>query len=764
MLCGWQQNLSMERMQMDQALKWHEKINIAQRLGIIGALTALGVIVVGMIHTKTVDDLEEIDLKATQASALMEDVDSLTEQFKWLDVLTLRMVSSGKLLTDEYAVVDKHNHESLQRLVDKLPDEGMRGAARDMQQAYEEFSRLVGNYETNVEAIGVNEESGLRGSLRQAVHAIESDLKQLGDAEMMVSMLMMRRHEKDFLLRGDEKYLQQHEREADHLRTLIDAANIRPATREQMRGLLRDYQAGLKALAEKKMANIKVRRDFGSVFDNKMIPAQTNVDQKLSTYINQLRDEAASIHHEQGKVFWGFALCTLAGIMLLLWRIGVSIMTPLRQISDSLDALDDGDTGRQLNIRMAGVVGSMVKSYDKLRLTVDEAYQLKTVVEVSQQSFMLADAKSLHVTYMNPAAMTLFRSIEKGLPCRADEIVGKPIDIFHKRPSHQRSMLASASNLPHHAAFKVEGRDIEFDAYAIRNGKGDWVSVLVAWNDVTARAQLAADFEQRVGSAVEEIMAYGSQMQEASEQLSAMAEESSAQAETVSASSQDASHNVLTVASAAEELSASIAEITRQVREAVEISHEAVSEAKNTNATVGNLSAASEHIGEVVRVITDIAEQTNLLALNASIEAARAGDAGRGFAVVAGEVKELANQTARATEQISEQITAIQHQSGGAADAIAHIGKIIARMNEINQSIAAATEEQNEATREIARSVQFASDATHRASDEISGVTEAALETGRAAENVLEVAGGLMGKGRELSQRVNDFLDALRRR
>lgn len=749
---------------MDQTLKWHEKINIAQRLGIIGALTALGVIVVGLIHSKTVSDLEAIDLKATSAETLMEDIDHLSEHLNWLDVLTLRMVSSGSLLSDEYASVDKNSRETMQRLIESLPAPAMRGAAQDLQQAYQEFSGLVVTYAANNEAIGVNEESGLRGSLRQAVHAIETDLKQLGDADMMISMLMLRRHEKDFLLRGDEKNLQQHEREADHLRSLIDGANVRPATREEVRGLLRDYQAGVKALAEKKMANIKVRKEFAAVFDQKLIPAKMQVDQKLNDYIHQLRGEAESIQASQGMVFWGFTFATLVGIMLLLWRIGVSIMTPLRQISDSMNALDDGDTSRQLEIRMTGIVASMVKSYNKLRVTVDEAYQLKTVVEVSPQSFMLADAKTLHVSYMNPAAVNLFRAIEKGFPCRADEVIGKCIDIFHKRPSHQRSMLASASNLPHHAAFKVEGRDIEFDAYAIRNGKGDWVSVLVAWNDVTARAQLASDFEQRVGSAVEEIMAYGNQMQEASEQLSAMAEQSSAQAETVSASSQDASHNVLTVASAAEELSASIAEITRQVREAVEISHEAVSEAKNTNTTVGNLSAASEHIGEVVRVITDIAEQTNLLALNASIEAARAGDAGRGFAVVAGEVKELANQTARATEQISEQITAIQHQSGGAADAIAHIGKIIARMNEINQSIAAATEEQNEATREIARSVQFASDATHRASDEISGVTEAALETGRAAENVLEVAGGLMGKGRELSQRVSDFLDALRRR
>jgi len=195
----------------------------------------------------------------------------------------------------------------------------------------------------------------------------------------------------------------------------------------------------------------------------------------------------------------------------------------------------------------------------------------------------------------------------------------------------------------------------------------------------------------------------------------------------------------------------------------VDISHQAVDEANKTNETVGSLSSASEQIGEVIRVITDIAEQTNLLALNASIEAARAGDAGRGFAVVAGEVKELANQTARATEQISEQISHIQVKSTDAASAIGNISEIIERMNGINQAIAAATEEQNEATREISRSVQYASDATHRASEEIGGISESAEETGRAAAGVLSVAEQLSEKGGELSKRVTDFLGELRR-
>ncbi len=747
---------------MAQALKWHEKITIAHRLIIIGGLTVCAVILAGIIHTKTINDLEDVDMQSVSVGKLMERVDGLAEQIKWQDALTLRM-TNGSGISQAYKDVNQENNDSLEYVAKNLPDAEMKKTASALQRSHTEFDQLVRRYAENNVVIGLSEKKGLRGALRTAVHQIEAKFREIDSDKLMVSMLMLRRHEKDFLLRGSGKYLQKHSAEANKLRRLIASANIRPETKATVRTQLQQYQHDLKALAEKKLENIHLRQQFADAFNQAMLPRLDTLDEQLGGHIDGLRDEAAAIHDSQALVFWGFAMAMLAIIMLVLWRIALSILTPLRQIADSMDALDDGDTTHDLNIHMAGIIGTMVESYNKLKLTVEEAFQLKAVVEATPQATILGDANTLDVTYMNPAALKLFRSIEHGLPCRADEIVGKNIDIFHKNPAQQRSLLASDANLPHHAGFTIGDRSIEFDAYPIYNPQGDYVSVMVSWNDVTERQELAGDFESNVGSVVDEIMDFGSRMQEASETLSAMAEQATAQAEAVSGSAQEASSNVVTVASASEELSASIAEITRQVREAVEISHQAVDEANKTNETVGSLSSASEQIGEVIRVITDIAEQTNLLALNASIEAARAGDAGRGFAVVAGEVKELANQTARATEQISEQISHIQTQSTDAAGAIGNIGKIIERMNTINQAIAAATEEQNEATREIAQSVQYASDATHRASEEIGGVSESAEETGRAAVEVLGVAGQLTDKGGELSQRVSDFLDGLRR-
>ena len=273
---------------------------------------------------------------------------------------------------------------------------------------------------------------------------------------------------------------------------------------------------------------------------------------------------------------------------------------------------------------------------------------------------------------------------------------------------------------------------------------------------------LADNFQSSIGAVVKMVSASAGDMQATARSLSATAEGTIHRSAIVTDASSQASSNVQTVASAAEELSASIAEITRQVIQSSEIARRAVEDADHTNEQVRTLAEGAEKIGAVVQLISDIASQTNLLALNATIEAARAGDAGKGFAVVASEVKNLANETAKATEEITGQVAGIQEATRNAVGAIQSIGRTIGRISEIATAIASAVEEQGAATQEIARNVQQAASGTRQVSSNIAGVTAAAGETGEAASQMLKAAGDLARQGEDLQAQVDKFLSAVR--
>jgi methyl-accepting chemotaxis protein len=275
-------------------------------------------------------------------------------------------------------------------------------------------------------------------------------------------------------------------------------------------------------------------------------------------------------------------------------------------------------------------------------------------------------------------------------------------------------------------------------------------------------SRMADDFEHGVRASLDTLTGAATEMQSTSKSMSATAGEASHQATSVAVVAEQASANVQTVAAATEELSSSVSEIGRQVTQSTEIAGQAVAEANRTNVTVQGLSAAAQKIGDVVKLISDIASQTNLLALNATIEAARAGDAGRGFAVVASEVKSLANQTAKATEEISAQVAAMQGATADAVQAIEGIGRTIGSINEIASVISVAVDQQGAATREIARNVQEAAQGTGQVSSNISGVNQAADKTGSAASKVLSSAEQLSGQAATLRADVDRFLANIR--
>ncbi len=493
----------------------------------------------------------------------------------------------------------------------------------------------------------------------------------------------------------------------------------------------------------------------------------------------------------------------------------------------------------------------------------EEAARLAQMVEELPINVLTCDPEEFKITYANKASMDTLRTLEHILPCRADDIVGQCIDIFHKDPSMQRKLLADPSNLPHTAIIQVGEEKLDLLVTALNDKDGNYIGPMLSWSVVTEKVKQEAEnarlvatlsgigasqamiefemdgtittanenFLNAMGYSLDEIVgkhhsifadpeyaksqdykdfwavlntgqfqtgefkrikkdgndiwiqaSYNPVMGEDGkpykvvknavdvtdkvearfnlannfetnvkgvvETVAGSSTELQATAETMASAAEEASSQATAVASATEELSKSIEEISGQVARSTTISSEAVLEAQKSNEQVQGLADASQKIGEVVDLINDIASQTNLLALNATIEAARAGDAGKGFAVVASEVKNLANQTAKATEEIATQIGDIQGATQSAVGSIEGITKTINEINEIATAIAGAVEEQSAATGEV--------------SANITGVTKASDETGQAAKQVLDAARELSSQSETLGGQVDQFLVEVR--
>jgi methyl-accepting chemotaxis protein len=275
------------------------------------------------------------------------------------------------------------------------------------------------------------------------------------------------------------------------------------------------------------------------------------------------------------------------------------------------------------------------------------------------------------------------------------------------------------------------------------------------------RLRLASGFQDAVGSIVDKLSSEATELEAAASTLTRTAETTLELSGVVSEASSEASGNIRSVAAAIEQMT-SVGEIGRQALESSSIAQSAVEHAKTTDNRITALSQAAGRIGDVVKLITGIAEQTNLLALNATIEAARAGDAGRGFAVVAQEVKALAAQTAKATEEIDVQISGMQSATRESVEAIKQIGTVILRISEVSGMIAAAVEEQSAATREIARNVQMASSGAAQVGGAIADVHQGAADTGSASGQVLSSAQSLSGQASQLKLEVDNFLASIR--
>ena len=465
--------------------------------------------------------------------------------------------------------------------------------------------------------------------------------------------------------------------------------------------------------------------------------------------------------------------------------------------------------------RMSVALNTAIKTLQK---TMTDVARVATMVENSPVGIMYADT-DLIIRYVNPASLSLFRKIERFLPVRADGVLGSCLDIFHKNPTHQRRLLGDPKNLPIRTKIQIGTETADLFVSAIHDQNKVFLGAMATWELITEKLeaerkvveaaererQQAEELRAKVecildvvnaasrGDLTRDLSVKGSdaigQMSEGlakflgalrasvgniaqmaqtlasssheltavSQQMAANAEETSAQANVVSSAAEQVTSNITTVCTATEEMGASIKEIAKNAHEAARVATTAVKVAEKTNATVAKLGESSAEIGNVIKVITSIAQQTNLLALNATIEAARAGEAGKGFAVVANEVKELAKQTAEATEDISRKIEAIQGDTKGAVEAIEQIGKIINTINDFQNTIASAVEEQTATTGEISRNITEAAKGSGEIAHNITGVAQAARSTTEGASNTKSSADELAKVASDLQKLVSQF-------
>jgi methyl-accepting chemotaxis protein len=645
------------------------RFTISIQVGVIGATALLGFVLIGILFfvgsAQQFSSQVGLDL-ATKTRAQTSQI--------VINLLQLRRHEKDFLLRhdDSFAAAHAKVAETVTGNIKNLANDLVPEDRMLLQQIADGLASYLAQFKAvtaDADAIGLTEELGLRGNLRKAVHEIEGDVTAAAEAKLTISMLMMRRHEKDFLERQDPKYAAELQQEATTFASLLQSSALSPDAMTQVRDRLAKYQQDFTQLVEATLRQKEEIKKVSSTFHE----IEPRIDALRNSIVRRTEIQGAANTATQATtrtlITIGLVVIALT-VALLTWLIGRGIARPVIAITATMKALAAGDK----SVVIPGV--------DRK----DEIGAMATAVVVFKDNMIEADR-------------------------------------------------LGAAQISERAA--KERRQ-------------------------TAMDQHTQDFGTSISGVMASLATAASGMRRAADAMSQAASAVHGQASGTASGAGQSSRELTTVAAAVEQMTASIDEIARQVTAAAAVAREAVQQAETGQASIRGLAEATSRIGDVVGLISSIAGQTNLLALNATIEAARAGDAGKGFAVVAGEVKALAAQTAKATADISSQITAIQSATGNAIAVVEQIGTVIGRMEHVSSAIASAVEEQSVTTREIAKSVQAVTIAVEGAAQAMGEVVENADQAGQVSQTVQGGADEIGQQASKLRIEVDQFLHAIR--
>ena len=650
-------------------------LRLTHKITAIGIIGVVGVVLIGGIHLYGEKAVSVYRDAAADARTLFE----LNSRIN-VNLLEMRRAEKDFLLRNDPTIAEHQvdigktvsvDIEQLDRRIVAIGKPELVGRIEAMGAALKQYQAQFAIVVEHKRKLGLNEESGLEGRLRASVHAIEAKVEQSREQYLLVSMLTMRRHEKDFMLRRDRKYGDEMKRSAGEFLAGVDSADITESTKAELRQRLAEYQRDFADWMETALTLSTELRTMSETFS-----VVEPVIDAASKSIDDISIEADRLNVKERDTIQFWIAIAIAAIAILVLSAGIligrSVGRPLTAMTAAMSELANGN----------------------------------------------------------------FAIVLPGLG-RSDEIgnIARAIEAFKVKAEQKARDEATAK--------------LREDQIAAEQRRADM-------------HRLADQFETAVCEIVETISSASTELEASASTLRVTAEQAQEQTGIVAGASEEASTNVQSVASATEELSSSVNEISRQVRESARMAGEAVGQTRSTTERIGELSRAASRIGDVVELINTIAGQTNLLALNATIEAARAGETGRGFAVVASEVKALAQQTAKATGEIAQQITGIQAATEESVVATKEISATIERLSEVSSTIAAAVEEQGAATKEISRNVQQAAQGTEQVSIRIIDVQQGASETGAASSQVLTAAQSLSRDSSRLRNQVAQFLATVR--